>query len=157
MKKALAIVTAILGMGIGASASSYVIGKEVKRKSDKVDKFKTYYNILNQWLALKQENKNLSQYFKDNNYKTIAIYGMGEMGTRLYEELKKSDIEVVCAIDKNAANTFTELKVIDIEDELPEADAIIVTAVFAFEEIKSQLSEKVNTPIISLADVVYEI
>lgn len=157
MKKGMAILTAIIGMGVGASASGYVVGKEVKKKNFKADKFKTYYNMLNQWLALKQENKNLAQYFKDNKYNSIAIYGMGEMGTRLLEELKSSDIEVTCAIDQNASNTFSEIKVLNSDDEIPEVDAIIVTAVFAFEEIEKELSKQTDCPIISLEDVVYEV
>lgn len=156
MKKGKVILSAIIGMGVGASASGYVLSREVKKKNEKVEKFRSYYNVLNQWLSLKQENKNLSQYFSNNNFKKIAIYGMGEMGTRLYSELENSDIEVVCAIDKNASNTFTELNVIEPDDELPEVDAIVVTAVFAFDDIESMLSEKANCTIVSLEDVVFE-
>lgn len=157
MKKGIAILSTIIGVGLGVSTSGYLVGKEVKKKNAKVDKFRTYYNMLNQWLALKQENRNLSEYFNGNNYKTIAIYGMGEIGTRLFAELKDSDIEVVCAIDKDVSNTYTELNVIDPEDSIPEVDVIVVTAAFAFEEIVGNLKNKINVPIVSIEDVLYEI
>ena len=156
-KGAVAILAAVVGAAAGAAGSGYFGNKQVEKKAEKVDKFKGYYNMLNQWLILKQEGKCLSEYFKANGYQTIAIYGMGEMGNRLYEELKKSDIEIKYAVDKNAASTYSELDVIEPEDDFAPVDVIVVTATFAFEEIEEELSERVDFPIISLEDVVYEV
>lgn len=158
MKKGtVAVLSTIIGAVAGAAGSGYLGNKQVNLKSEKVDKFKGYYNMLNQWLILKQEGKNLSEYFTSNGYKTIAIYGMGEMGNRLYDELKDSDIEVKYAVDKNAASTYSELEVIDLEDDFEPVDAMIVTATFAYDKIEEDLGGKIDFPIISLEDVVYEI
>jgi len=159
MKKGtVAVLSTIAGTLAGAAGSGYLGNKKVKQKAEKVDKFKNYYNMLNQWLILKQEGKSLTEYFKANDMKSIAIYGMGEMGNRLYDELKNTDIEVKYAVDKNADSTYSELEVNDPEDEtFDTVDAIIVTAIFAFDEIEEELEEKVNFPIISLEDVVYEV
>ena len=148
---------ALIGAIAGAAGSGYLGSKQVEQKAEKVDKFKGYYNMLNQWLILKQEGKKLSEYFKRNNYKTVAIYGMGEMGNRLYDELKDSDIEVKYAVDKNAASTYSELDVIELEDDFDTVDVMVVTATFAFDEIEEEISEKVDFPLVSLEDVVYEI
>ena len=158
MKKgSVAVLSALLGAVAGAVGSGYAGQKKVDQKTEKVDKFKGYYNMLNQWLLLKQEGKSLEKYFAENGYKTIAIYGMGEMGNRLYDELKNSSVvEIKYAIDKNAAGTYSELEVFDPDDEMTEVDAVIVTAIFAFDEIEDELSEKIQCPIISLEDVVYE-
>lgn len=158
MKKGTATV---LGMLIGAAAGSagmgYLGNKQVTQKAEKVDKFKGYYNMLNQWLMLKQEGKNLESYFKANHYKTIAIYGMGEMGNRLYDELKGTDIKIKYAVDKNSASTYSELDVVDPEDcAFEDVDCIVVTATFAFDEIAEKLEKEVSFPIVSLEDVVYE-
>lgn len=158
MKKGtVAVLSTIIGAAAGAMGSGYFSGKKVEQKAEKVDKFKGYYNMLNQWLILKQEGKNLSEYFKDNGYKTIAIYGMGEMGNRLYDELKGSDIKIKYAVDKDAASTYSELDVIEKEDDFDTVDVMVVTATFAFAEIEEEISDKVDFPIISLEDVVYEI
>ncbi len=158
MKKGtVAVLSTIIGAVAGAAGSGYLGNKQVNLKSEKVDKFKGYYNMLNQWLILKQEGKSLSEYFKANGYKTIAIYGMGEMGNRLYDELKDSEIDVKYAIDKNAASTYSELEVFELEDVLSEVDAIVVTATFAFDAIEEEICTKVGYPVISLDDVVYGI
>lgn len=157
MKKGgIAILSTLIGAAAGAAAVGKVQGKTINQKAEKVDKFKGYYNMLNQWLVLKQEGKSLEKYFTDNGFKTIAIYGMGEMGNRLYDELKGTSVTVKYAVDKNAASTYSELDVIDPNDDYEEVDAIIVSAIFAFDEIEEMLSDKVDFPIVSLEDVVYE-
>ena len=159
MKKGgIAVLSTLLGAGAAAAGIGYLGSRQVQEKTQKVDKFKGYYNMLNQWLILKQEGRNLSEYFEKKSYKTIAIYGMGEMGNRLYDELKNTEIEVKYAVDKNAAGTYSELDVIDPDDsDWGEVDAVIVTATFAFEEIEEMLSEKIDYPVISLEDIVYGI
>ena len=82
---------------------------------------------------------------------------MGELGNHLYEELKNSSIQVKYAIDKNVDSTFSDLEVCSLEDELEDVDVVVVTAVFAFDEIVDEISDRVNCPVISLEDVVYEL
>lgn len=158
MKKGTVVLGSIMGAVVGAAGIGYLSNKQIAQKTEKVDKFKGYYNMLNQWLIIKQEGKNLSEYFKKNNYNSVAIYGMGEMGNRLYDELKGSEINVKYAVDKNAASTYSELEVFDPDDcEYEKVDCIVVTATFAFDEISEKLEDEVSFPIISLEDVVYEI
>lgn len=155
MKKG-TIVGTLLGAAVGAVMVGKITGETIDKKQGKVDKFKSYYNMLNQWLIIKQEGGSLQDYFEKNNYNRIAIYGMGEMGNRLYDELKNSNITLAYAIDKDADSIYADLKVVSKEDELQEVDVIVVTATFAFDEIKEELEKKTNIPIISLEDIVYE-
>lgn len=157
-KGTVAVLSAIVGAAAGAAGANYLGQKTIAQKSEKVDKFKGYYNMLNQWLMLKQEGKSLEKYFVDNGYKTVAIYGMGEMGNRLYDELKNcTEVEIKYAVDQNAASTYAEIEVIDKDDDYAEADVMVVTATFAFDEISEELSAKIDFPIVSLEDVVFEV
>lgn len=152
------ILGTVVGVIGGVSAISTLTKKQILQKTQKIDKFKNYYNISNQWLVLKQEGKSLEQFFIDNKYKTVAIYGMGELGNRLYDELKDSNnIQVKYAIDRNAASTYAEIEILELEAGLPEVDVIVVTAVFAFDEIEEELKKKVECQIVSLNDVVWEV
>lgn len=158
MKKGvIAVISALTGAALGVAGYGYFKKRIISQNNNRVNKFKSYYNILNQWIVLQHEGKKIEQYFINNGYNKIAIYGMGEIGNRLYEELKDSSIEVKYAIDKNADNTYSQIEVYTLEDDLEEVDAIIVTTAFAFVEIKNSLEQKINYPIISLEDVVYEI
>lgn len=157
-KTGIAGIAGAFGIGIaGIALTNKVKNEEIRKNKKSKDKFKGYYNLLNQWLRLKQERKSLETFFAENQYKTIAIYGMGELGNRLYDELKDSNIQVEYAIDENTAGAYSEVKVITPEENLPEVDVIVVTAVFAYNEIEEKLSEKTHLPIISLEDIVYEV
>lgn len=150
----------ILGAFMGF-AGGIILGRKstclnMDKNNSKVDKFKTYYNILNQWLFLKQSNRNLSEYFNMNNYRTIGIYGMGELGVRLYEELKNSNIIIKYTADKSSSINITDINVICADDMTDDVDVIVVTPVFAMDDIKDMLEKYLNCPIISLEDVVYE-
>lgn len=158
MKKVvLAGLSTILGAVIGGVVMGTINEKVLKKKEEKVDKFKSYYNMLNQWLILKNEGKTLAQFFENKGYHSIAVYGMGEMGNRLYEELKNSGIEIKYSIDKEAGSTYAEIDVKGLEDEWEKVDTIVVTAVFAFDDIEKEIMERVDYPVISLEDIVYEI
>lgn len=156
-KGTIAVLSTIVGAAMGAVTVGKIQGNTIEQKAEKVDKFKTYYDMLNQWLILKQEGKSLERFFLSKGYKTIAIYGMGEMGNRLYKELKGTNVEVKYAIDKAAGTTYAEIDVFTIEDKLPEIDAVIVSAVFAFEEIEGELESILDCPILSLKDVIYDV
>ena len=158
MKKGvIAVISTIIG-GIAGAAAVGVKSEQIRTKQKaRIDKFYGYFHLVNQWLLIKNEGKSLTKYFEDNGYKKIAVYGMGELGNRLLEELKDSDIEIAYAIDRKAEKIYSDLKVVAVEEELAPVDAIIVTPIFMYDEIEELLMDKVNYPIISLEDVVFEV
>ena len=119
-------------------------------------RFEIGFYILNQWLDLRQHGKNLIPFFKDNLIKTIAIYGMGLLGERLYEELKDGEIIVKYGIDRIAeSKSGQELKIYSSSEKtFPEIDAIVVTPVQDYWVIVEQLEIKTDAAIVSLEDVV---
>lgn len=136
------------------------MGKVVSKLADNAqtmsDKHLTLFMMMNQWVKVKQEGKNLSSYFLKNRYKKIAIYGMSYVGETLLDELKDSEIEVAYGIDKNANSIHVDVDIVTTEDMLGTVDAIVATAITYFDEIKEKLSVKVDRPIISLEDILYE-
>lgn len=158
MKKiTITILSVLSGVLFGGGCAFYFYEKLTKEKLKKIDKFKGYYNMLNQWLSLKNDGKSLVDYFIAHNYKNIAIYGMGEMGLRLMEELENSSINILYGIDKEASCTYADFDVLYIDDDLKQVDVIVVTSIFAFEEIEKQLTDRISYPIISLEEVVFDI
>ena len=106
---------------------------------------------------MKQDNKNIALYFQKNGYYTIAIYGMSDLGVYLWKELENSGVQVLYGIDRRAEQLKINLPVLQIEDNLPEVDIIIVTAVYFFNMIDDALRKKVNCSVLSLEDVLYSV
>ena len=82
---------------------------------------------------------------------------MGELGCRLYEDLEKTDVQIKYAIDKNAASTYSEIEIVDLETDLEEVDVIVVSVTFAFDEVKNELEKRVKCNIVSLEDVLFSL
>ena len=109
-----------------------------------------YYNLLNFWLHIKQEGVEISQYLIDAGVGRLIIYGMRELGERLVSEIKNTDIELVCVIDRNE-NILGDFKLITPDDDIPFADLIVITADYYYEEIKRELEKKTDIKMMSMS------
>ena len=99
----------------------------MKKNSVMSNKHLALFLMMNEWVKVKQEGKSLTEYFKKNGYKKIAIYGMSYAGETLLDELSETDIEVVYGIDKNAESIYLNINVVTMEENLEEVDAVVVT------------------------------
>lgn len=147
----------IIGGIIGAGAVGRMSVEKISKVEKMSDKHLALFQMMNQWVRVKQEGKNLSAYFEKNGYKKIAIYGISYAGETLVEELRETDIEVLYGIDQKAQELDVDINVVTLDDELEEVDVIVVTAITFFDEIEEKLSEIVNYPIVSLEDILYEV
>lgn len=158
MKKS---VISILSVLAGAAAGAGAVGRKEKTKISQIkslsDKHLALYMLMNDWVRIKQKNKSIADYLAKNGYKEIAIYGMNFVGETLLSELENSDIRVKFAIDKNADTIYSDVNVVLPEDDFEEVDAVIVTPITFFAEIEEILSKKINCPIVSMEDILYEL
>lgn len=156
MKKGIiAALFAVGGAALGAAGVGKTLKDKVDYKSKMSEKHLALYLMMNQWVKVKQENKSITLYLEAEGYKSIAIYGMNYVGETLMDELLNSNVEVKYGIDKNADTIYADIDILRPEDELPEVDAVIVTAITFFDEIEDALSRKMDCPIISMEDILY--
>lgn len=111
------------------------------------------YKLLRKWFALKGKGIYLKEYFEAYGYRSIAIYGMADLGQFLLHELQESDIKVVYAVDRRAEKLTSDVTILTMEDELPAVEVIVVTAVYFYNQILEGLKEKIDCPILSMEDV----
>lgn len=125
------------------------------------EKRTTLYNhILTRWLSNKIKRISVSDTLQDRGIHSIAIYGMGNLGRLLYEDLLHNGIEIRYFIDQQAEESLFgngQIRIIR-NTEIPKqemVDAIIVTPVHVYESICEQLHDiKVDIPVISLQDII---
>ena len=156
-KPTISILSALAGAALGAGAARKMSMDKMKKEQSVSNKHLTLFIMMNQWVKVKQEGKSLVAYFERNGYKKIAIYGMSYAGETLFNEFKGSGVTVAYGIDKNADSIYADVDIVTMDDEFEEVDAIVVTAITFFDEIEERLSEKVDCPVISLEDVLYEV
>jgi len=150
-------VSMLTGLVAGAGTVGKISGNKLNKMQNMSDKHLALFLMMNQWVKVKQEGKNLSAYFEKNGYKKIAVYGMSYVGETLIDELRTSDIEIAYGIDKNASLIYTDIDIVSADNSLDEVDAVVVTAITFFNEIEEKLSQKLDCPILSLEDILYEI
>lgn len=159
------LVKSILNIGLIGSViggAIYSGQKFLKKETVSGKRYKTYYELVSQWLMNKNEDKNISNYFIKKGIKKISIYGMGTLAELFYEEMKKTDIEISYFIDRNTQELcygLDNISIVDLDDIVNQekVDAIIVTPIFDYDDIVLDLKGKgINETIISLESIIYE-
>ena len=84
---------------------------------------------------------------------------MKELGELLYFELQQNGFNVNYIIDKNAESILVPegIPIFSPDQDLPDVDVIVVTAIHYYSDIAEYIDEKVGCPIISLEDIVYSL
>lgn len=158
MKKGvISVLSTLTGVAIGAGVTGKIAGEQVRYKQQMSEKHLSLFLMMNRWVKVKQEGKDLVSFFEKNGYKKIAVYGMSYAGDTLVNELKGTDVTVVYGIDKRATSICVGVDIVSMEDDLAPVDVVVVTAITFFNEIERKLSEKLDCPIISLEDILYEV
>lgn len=154
------VIINLLCVAAGAAGAAIAVWKSFQKgkcaQSDRVTKFVEYFNILDAWMKIKEENREIESYFIENDIKTIAIYGMGKMGKHLVASLEGTSIEVAYGIDRNTG-VASPIKCYGIDEEWPEVDAIVVTVTFDFDNIEALIRRKACVEIIPLDTVIYDV
>lgn len=146
-------VGAVVGMVFGAAATKKTFTEEINKWKEMSDRHLALFLLMNRWVRGKQKENNIATFLADNHLQTIAVYGMSFVGETLVDELKDSDIKVSYGIDQNAGGIYSDIEIFSPEDKLPAVDAVVVTAITFFEEIREMLQEKIDCPVISLEDI----
>ncbi len=126
------------------------------KEGQQTDKFKSQYQMLAAWMKIKQRNIAIESEWKAKQINKVAIYGNGENAQLLYQELKNTDIEVNCFIDKNASHYIENIPVLTICEEIPPVDLIIVSIIDEFETIRSELEKVCHCQIMPMDEMIYQ-
>jgi hypothetical protein len=151
---------ALFGIIIGKSYSDKIYKSKIITISRISDKNLEMFLLMNRWIQNEWKGKKIADYLAEKRIYRVIIYGMGYMGKNLYEQLINEKIEILYLIDrdKNVLIEGKEVKCINdrLDGKLNIVDAIIVTAIYDFEEIEEELKLKFNKPVISLSDIIYK-
>jgi hypothetical protein len=129
---------------------------------ERIQRLHCYYDITARWVENNQDGLKIGDYLNEKGIHKIGIYGNGRIGIMLYKELKDSDIAVEYFVDKEALEDHPTIDgvVVTSPDRVAvsaETDAIIVTPVFAMEEIEKVLRKSgYKKDILSLTICLYE-
>lgn len=142
-------------IGKNFSPTGFPYGQEVKKLFVQERKNHFMYEFMNRWLLLKQKGIQLSSFFVRQSIHSVAIYGIDHMGKRLYDELKGSPIKVAYAIDRNPRKMDWKIPVYFPNDVLESVDAVVITPLFDYLDIKKMLESKMNCRMLFIEEVLF--
>ncbi len=147
-----------IGMGIVGFLAGFLVKKGDKSGRTELsnDKYMLYFSVLDKWMRLRENGDTVERYFLNHGYHRIGIYGVAQLGNHLIAELSKSEVEVVYGIDRRAELLYAGIPVYGLEDDWEQVDAIVVTPIYDYSNIKKQLEKKGNYRVISLESIILE-
>lgn len=124
--------------------------------NDNGQRIKEFYKVLNKWMFMKNEGKNIDTILCSRGIKKVAIFGMGDMARHVIKELEHGDCEISGVIDFSSDYFYEDIQTKRIEDFEDEADIVIYTDAFLDSQIVERLKERFYEKVFSLSDIIFE-
>ncbi len=120
------------------------------------DKYKLYYELLSSINSALMKGKHLYECI-DPAVRTVAIYGMGNIGKILYEDFSQCENHTVsyCIDNRNAKNDLPVecISLAELE-KYEKTDLVIVSVPLDFEMIRDSIYTIYDTKVISIVDLI---
>lgn len=137
------------------SENEMALSEQVKNLQEQCYRANKFVQILNEWLCLKENNYSIADSLLASGYKNVAIYGAGLLGKHLLEELCGSEVEIAYLLDRKVEMVKGDYTVYAPTDDFPtNVDAIIVTTVQGYDQIKELLEQKGQFEILHLESLI---
>lgn len=151
------VISVIVGIITGVVMIMRFCEKVMKNESDRANKNGYIFRKACKWLRAEQRRQTIDLKLMERQISEVAIYGKGQMGKCLINELENSNVKIKYLIDKDGNSNEFQYKCYHPEDLLPEVQAIIVTPIYQFAEIAAELKYSGNVQIISLEELIDEL
>lgn len=143
---------------LAGNLSLYFFYKIKNTKKNVDGKDKKYCRLFDNWMTLNERGETFERFFKEREIKDIAVYGYGSIGRHFVAQLSHSDIGIKYVIDKNKDSIITgDIPCYRLSDDMPKVDAIVITPICEYSEIRNTLKRVTSAEIISMEDIIYEL
>ena len=132
---------------LGVGICKFFADKVSREKEAAIDRNNLFIHTLDRWMTLRDNGILIEQYLRQLGCKKIAIYGLGMIGNHLYEELRRTEIEIV-GIDRADIYNNYQIPIYKPDDCFEDIDLIIVTP-FGYDEVFQKLRENYTGKIVS--------
>lgn len=114
-----------------------------------------YYELLLDWMNLKNDGINLESFFVKHDIHEIALYGMNRMADLFLDELDTSNIKIKYIMGSNPdiAVLYPNLE-FRFEQDFLDVDAVVVFPIMDYINIKIELGKHFLCPIYSIEEII---
>lgn len=135
---------------------SFIIDEEKEKKL--LEKYANFVFLLDFWMKLIEDGKDIDAFFRKRGYDNISIYGMGILGKHLKCQLENAGLSVLFVIDSD--KIFYDDRCFNLDTEISrirQPDVIVVTPIVEYKGIREKIEKLTTAKIISLEEVILSI
>lgn len=156
LKLILIIILMLIVIALAVKCKAY--SKEVSLYSKDLFKTQELLKESQAMIMLLESGKNIKDVLLKYNVKNMAVYGFGELGCRVMEQLLFDDeITLMYGIDSNAHGMSIAIDVYTLEEveNLTKPDVILLTTFDRSGAIKKAIEESTHCKVIELKEILY--
>lgn len=128
---------------------------EIRGLEQKLQKHIQFYQLLVRWMKAKSRGGRIAKVLVENGIKKVSVYGYAELGQLLCTELASEAVEIDFVLDKNPAKRSEDgVRIVSPECGNRQTDAVIVTAVFYYSDIRDDLIQMGYKTVYSLSELI---
>lgn len=101
-------------------------------------RYQKKYDLVYQWMKLKQNHIELIEFFQERNISSLAVYGIGDLGRLICKEPGINEI-IKYGIDRRGEIELEGLSIYTLESIKHDVDAILITPVLITDEIEDRI------------------
>lgn len=116
-------------------------------------RFQKMFSAYHAWIGLQNKGISIADYLQAKNIKTVAVYAAGHLGKSLFCHLQREGIRMEYFIDINADFLEAEAPIYKLNQELPEADMVIISLVDYEDGLQEILAEKTGAAVLGINDL----
>lgn len=139
-------------------ATSGLLTRELSQRMSQafdktIYKYMQYKDIYDALENMKKDGRSIANFFVQKKVSKAAVYGYGALGQKVISDLERYGIKISYVVDLEKDKFNTEYKVYTPFDVLPETEYMIVTPVFAEQEIIDKMKAKNIHKIVTMKEI----
>jgi len=141
-------------------ADRIFFSKERRMLKKELERFQWLLKITNELLCLNISQKHWYQPLERKGYQNVAVYGMGELGIRLAEDIiLNSSMKLLYGLDQNAHQLSLVCPVYQLEEiyDLPKPDIIVLTAHSTDDILKRSSGDASGCEVLKIEEVIHAV
>lgn len=133
--------------------------QELEREKAGIKRMSGLLALANQIIRANSQGKTISKIIEERETTSVAIYGMGEIGERIMEDiLLNSPVRLLYGIDIKAAELYMAVPVYTLQQaaEMEKPDLIILTVSGNNDSLKKEIQEKMSCEVMTIGELLCE-
>ena len=149
----ISIIVFFSGLTVGFIFAVYRCGFRFYSEKKKTERLRLNLKLLDRFMSVIERGQDVTVFFERRNISSVAVYGIGILGRHFLKNIDTDKISISFVVDREVG-LHQDFRVYDVNDEWPSVDALIVTPVLEYQEIKQTIQNKMGVAVYSIEEII---